>query len=81
MKKLTFQTPTKTALSVFLFDLFVTTLFAVALLVSCFIEKETGDPPDYLQYMDALEYIFAGILLSLVSLVAVDAVVRDAEKE
>ena len=81
MKKLTFQKPTKTALRVFLFDLFLTSLFSVALLVACLVESERASPPNYEPYMDSLEYIFAGILISLISLVAVDAVERDAGKE
>ena len=80
MKKIAFQRPSRLALGVFILCLSITTIFAVALLVSNLFELETADPPNYQQYMDSLEYIFAGILLSLIGFVAVDAVVKDKEK-
>ena len=80
MKKPTFRKPNKLALLVLILNLAITTLFAVALLVACLYEPETADPPNYQQYMDGLEYIFAGILLSLLGFIAVDAVVRDLER-
>ena len=72
--------PSRLALSVLILCLFVTTLFAVALLVACLQESETADPPNYQQYMDSLEYIFAGVLLSGIGFIAVDAAVKDRDR-
>ena len=79
MKKIPFRKPNRLALRVLLLNLFLTTLFAIALLVSCLAEAECGDPPNYQQYMDGLEYIFAGILLSVIGFIAVDAIVADVK--
>lgn len=81
MKRFTFRKPNKLAVIVLILNLAITTLFAVALLVASLYELETADPPNYQQYMDGLEYIFAGILLSLLGFIAVDAVVADVKKE
>ena len=79
MKKFTIKTPSRRALAVLVLDLAITSLFAVSLLVACLCEGETNNPPNYQQYMDGLEYIFAGLLLSLISFIAVDAVVKDGK--
>ena len=79
MKKIAFRTPSRLALRVLIFNLAVTSLFAIALLVASLCEFETADLPNYQQYMDGLEYIFAGILLSIIGFIAVDAVVADAK--
>ena len=81
MKQFSFRKPSRLALRVLLLNLFLTTLFAIALLVACLAEAECADPPNYQQYMDGLEYIFAGLLLSLIGFIAVDAVVADCKKE
>ena len=81
MKKIPFRKPCGLALRILIFNLFLTTLFAVSLLVACLAEAECADPPNYQQYMDGLEYIFAGLLLSLIGFIAVDAVVADCKKE
>ena len=80
MKKIPFRKPCGLALRIFTCNLFLTTLFAVSLLVACLAEAESADPPNYQQYMDGLEYIFAGILLSLLGLIAVDAIVTDMKR-
>ena len=79
MKKIAFRTPSGLALRILILNLAITSLFAVALLVASLCEMQTADSPNYQQYMDGLEYIFAGILLSVIGFIAVDAVVADAK--
>ena len=78
MKKRSFHKPGKLACWVLVLDLCLTTLFGVALLVSFLHEMEFGDPHNYTQYTAGLDYIFAGIVLSLASFVAVEVVHTDA---
>lgn len=80
MKKQAWHKPGRRACRVLVLDLFITTLFALALLLSFLDELEAGNVFAYRQYMAYLEYIFAGITISFGSFVLVEVLETDKKQ-